>query len=508
MSAEEQPSKISRLNLRSKAKTVPSKDEGEISQDHQSLDLDKISVSATNQDSSGSFNERLSAMSSQIEALKSMFETYLAVQLKPELISTQTSPLKLLPDTEQHHSKVNVPAYVDIDSRGHRGQTSDRMYVTDEVGSTSRANEEFFSLKSPQNAENQPLPREDVSTQPQSDEISHHPINQPRYSTVEEPQRVQPQLARGNPYFDYAPVNNFTPTVINQISPPEYNGDEASAHTWLRDYENIMRINGYSTQQILIRSRAYLKGKAADWYDVTLDLDRTIDWPTLKRKFLNHFCGTNSKDKAIERLHEATQGRNERPNHYLIRVLKLCSEVDRNMSEEEKLRKLIKGLNFNILNSLLAAKPRSLWTIDWLHSVLIDMRLPPSSEKPDLNKSKPRQATTSNKSGAIRDLSDWLCFNCNKKGHVIKDCTIPKDSSRIAANKEAFLNKDNPTQNPEATPKIISSFNKSAALDTDILLPCDSIRKPILALNVNGRDISGRVDSGADFSVLPSSIAS
>lgn len=287
----------------------------------------------------------------------------------------------------------------------------------------------------------------------------------------------------------YSPVmTQSTPLVINQVNPPIFNGDEGTARSWLNEYQTLMTINGYNDKQLILRCRAYLKGRAADWYDVT---DFTsLDWRGYKTRFLGDFCGSDSYSMAVQRLDEARLAKNEKPLQYYIRILKLCNDVDRSMSDSEKIRRFAKGLDNLTYNSLLAAKFQKEWTLNWLRETLRDMRITKAETKDY------KQLTSKNS-------SDWICFNCNDKGHSIRDCKMPRDDAKISKNREQYAkNQSQSLVIKELELDQIDDESLEVKACFDNKLPAVSIKKPLLTLSINDIEIIGRMDSGSDLTVL------
>lgn len=291
-----------------------------------------------------------------------------------------------------------------------------------------------------------------------------------------------------------------SPIVINQINPSSYSGDETTARSWINEYQSFMNINGYSDEQKIIRARAYLKGRGADWYDVT-DL-KGLSWTEFKKRFLEDFSGSDSYSLALQKLDDARQMRGERPNQYLIRLLKLCNDVDRSMNEREIIRRFTKGLNTTIFNSLLAAKPINLWNIEWLRQTLRDMRVAGQLDKD--NKETARQKVLQPKNS-----SDWICYNCGNRGHMLKQCNIPLDNDKISMNKEKYKKTPSAIQLEELTVKqveIEEEIEEEEDLELNMItcqkLPASSIKKPLITVVVNDKEVTGRLDSGSDLTVM------
>ena len=317
-------------------------------------------------------------------------------------------------------------------------------------------------------------------------------------------------------------VNPFPFIPINQLNPPNFSGDRAQARSWLRQYEDIMNVNGYNDEHKLKRARAYLSGEASQWYNTRMRLDKNIDWHALKASFLRHFCGIDGMAILRKKLSEIRQKQDEHPSSYLVRVIDLCMEFNPKMSDMDLVTRVSQGLNDDTFNHLAAVRDREDWTIDWITSRFEQFRHSSgrASREAPVDSVAKRKAPTTSAVQKPRDLATWLCFNCNQKGHVINDCKIPRDEARIKAKSEEFkaLKQQQKEQNgatsTESDPRVVNSvLNKQARGDLPPTvqpihtLACDAVQKPILSFNLNGVEVPGRIDTGADLTVIPNSIA-
>lgn len=289
---------------------------------------------------------------------------------------------------------------------------------------------------------------------------------------------------------------NYKTAIVNQINPEPFNGNSKYAKQWYDDYDNKMTTNGYSSIEKFARVRAYLRGEAADWFEITQETEPVFTWANFKPKFLKYFGGIDYKQIAEKKLVEAKQIRNEHPTKYLVRILKLCKEYDPSMTNDEKIRRIMNGLDRTIRNSLLSSKLKSEWSIEWLRQTFEDMEV--GYKDVSYNSTTPQEAKD-------QDLSNWTCFNCLLKGHKTIKCTKPIDQDQINKNKEAyFKQKDENRHNSRKTSTQIHSIGKKMI---EYNLPCHNIAKNIITVQIDGHDITGRVDTGSDFTVLPVNIA-
>lgn len=321
--------------------------------------------------------------------------------------------------------------------------------------------------------------------------------------------------------------------VINQINPPNFNGNRSEARSWLNEYDQTMNINGYGEYQKLNRVRAYLKGEASKWFTATLRLEPDLDWYAFKNRFIENYCGFNAKIKLLDELREAAQGQKEHPNTYFNRIVSICMEYDPSMSDDELKSRVIHGMNNSTYNLLLASKDNiEKWKIQWIRSMFQGLRFDTEPytdlrrNKQQISKESSPVKNTTRKLTKARNTSNWECFNCGKKGHDHVDCTDTIDLTRIQARKEAYRREKRTraplstqahaqpvqTSDTEKKPLQVALVDNTPTEETSVPknvppLPCDDYAKPLITVNIDNQEFVGRLDSGADITVIPSDVA-
>lgn len=317
-------------------------------------------------------------------------------------------------------------------------------------------------------------------------------------------------------------LNSFSPMVINQIDPGTFGGDHSKAAEWLHNFDNVMSVNSYSSQQKLIRVSAYLTGSAAAWFRSEQFMRKFKDWADFKDRFFRCFCGSSS-GMTLRKLVNNQQGHSEHVSTYFSRTVDMCAKFKKNMSQEEIIEFLVNGLQPSVLKSLVASKRRHKWTLEWLAETFY--AYPRENSQNQSHQSIQGSTLNSNKRSqkprSQRSLENWTCANCETKGHDIDTCPNPIDKERVSANKKKYTERkmsyskpvDNNSDRKDSTSqnKSHSSSNRSvnsvtnSHLISDIPLPADSIENPLLTIHVNGVEVRGQVDSGSHLSIIPQS---
>lgn len=303
-------------------------------------------------------------------------------------------------------------------------------------------------------------------------------------------------------------VASANPVPINQINPPNFSGDRSKAREWLTDYDTTMEINGFPGSQKVKRAHAYMSKGAKDWHIVTMDLEPKIDWATYKKRFLDHFCGVQDLIRIREKLDNVRQGSDEHPSDFAHKILHLCKQLSPTMAEAEKVSRIARGLDLNIANVYNAIRPIEEWSLKDFLRALAKHRMKQVNEDRKKNDNSSRvlastpKGSASTRNSTPRNLEQWVCFNCDDKGHVIENCKKPVDEARIKAKRLEYRNaKISKDSSPKE--RAVNHIAKVSSCPSRPNLPCDNIQKLELTLNINGLDMIGRLDSGADMSIIP-----
>ncbi|UYV72359.1 hypothetical protein LAZ67_9002777 [Cordylochernes scorpioides] len=136
-------------------------------------------------------------------------------------------------------------------------------------------------------------------------------------------------------------------------SPPNFSGKATEiAHLWLKDYNRVALHNGWDETMCLANVVFFLEGTAKCWFDNTED-DLT-SWAIFKEKFSAMFGDKEDYSRKIE---SALKVRAQKPDEsiefYIQDVLNLCRQLNPNMSEEDRVGHLMKGVADDIYRILL-----------------------------------------------------------------------------------------------------------------------------------------------------------
>ncbi|UYV84117.1 hypothetical protein LAZ67_X001223 [Cordylochernes scorpioides] len=136
--------------------------------------------------------------------------------------------------------------------------------------------------------------------------------------------------------------------------PPNFSGKGSElAHLWLKDYSRVAAYNGWDESMCLANVVFFLEGAARCWFD---NVEENITtWNTFKEEFTRTF---GDKEDYARRIESSLKVRAQKPDEsvklYIQDVLNLCRQLNPNMSEEDRVGHLMKGVAENIYRALLA----------------------------------------------------------------------------------------------------------------------------------------------------------
>lgn len=160
------------------------------------------------------------------------------------------------------------------------------------------------------------------------------------------------------------PVVPPAPTIIcsgatRQRDPVKFNGtDDQDAEDWLSSYERVSIHNNWDDVMKLSSVGFYLNLLAETWFNNNA---AGIDtWSEFKTRFLGAFGRPAvRKLRAEQRLRTRAQKTGETFTSYIEDVLDLCKRIEPSMAEADKIKHVMKGIDDDAFQMLLARDPRS-----------------------------------------------------------------------------------------------------------------------------------------------------
>ncbi|UYV71186.1 TFDP2 [Cordylochernes scorpioides] len=147
-------------------------------------------------------------------------------------------------------------------------------------------------------------------------------------------------------------VSNY---VVQHLprNPSIFSGEDGEdLQKWLKGYARVARCNHWDETLCLTKVYFYLSGTALKWFENNEEGIQT--WKEFTSQLENVFGKKeNSKLQAKKKLKTRAQLKGESTEFYIQDVLCLCKVVDHQMSEEDKISHLMKGIAEELYQALL-----------------------------------------------------------------------------------------------------------------------------------------------------------
>ncbi|UYV64358.1 hypothetical protein LAZ67_3000382 [Cordylochernes scorpioides] len=136
-------------------------------------------------------------------------------------------------------------------------------------------------------------------------------------------------------------------------NPSIFSGEDGEdLQKWLKGYARVAKYNHWDETLCLTKVYFYLSGTALKWFENNEESIQT--WKAFTSQLENVFGKKeNSKLQAEKKLKTRAQLKGESTEFYIQDVLCLCKEADLQMSEEDKISHLMKGIAEELYQALL-----------------------------------------------------------------------------------------------------------------------------------------------------------
>lgn len=147
------------------------------------------------------------------------------------------------------------------------------------------------------------------------------------------------------------------PGTVPQREPPIFSGtDDNDVEDWLSTFERVSALNKWTDVDKLTRVSFYLAGVASLWFKNHEGDVRT--WPLFKTSITAVFDRPAvRKLRAEQRLRTRAQETGETFTSYIEDVVDLCRRVNAAMTETDKIKHIMKGIDDDAFQMLLAKNP-------------------------------------------------------------------------------------------------------------------------------------------------------
>ncbi|XP_077531296.1 uncharacterized protein LOC144143412 [Haemaphysalis longicornis] len=167
-------------------------------------------------------------------------------------------------------------------------------------------------------------------------------------------------MSHGNYQESTPPVAPIIcPGTVRQRDPPFFNGaDDQDAEDWLATFERVSTHNNWDDKHKQNSVSLSFTGVAETWYKNHGSDLRT--WSDFKTEFTKVFGRPAlRKLRAEQRLRERAQRTNESFTSYIEDILDLCNRANDAMTEQGKIKHILKGIEDDAFQMLIAKNPRT-----------------------------------------------------------------------------------------------------------------------------------------------------
>lgn len=155
------------------------------------------------------------------------------------------------------------------------------------------------------------------------------------------------------------PTTVYCTGVPRQRDPPIFRGnDEQDVEDWLVEYEIVSASNKWNACDQLTNVRFYLADVASLWFKN--HEGEITNWSAFKTTIAAVFGRPAVRRlRAEQRLRSRVQRRDETFTSYIEDVLSLCKRVDESLTERDKIKHIIKGVDDDTFQMLVARNPQT-----------------------------------------------------------------------------------------------------------------------------------------------------
>ncbi|XP_070385604.1 uncharacterized protein [Dermacentor albipictus] len=155
-----------------------------------------------------------------------------------------------------------------------------------------------------------------------------------------------------------SPVASSQLIVYPPRTPESFHGDTfEDVEDWLEQFERVADFNGWDETRKLRNVYFALEESARTWY---VNHEATLSsWEEFRRQLLATYASTDRREKAEHALQARNQRTNESVGMYIEDMSRLFTRADPNMTEEKKLRHLMRGVKQELFAGLVRNPPHS-----------------------------------------------------------------------------------------------------------------------------------------------------
>ena len=273
--------------------------------------------------------------------------------------------------------------------------------------------------------------------------------NKTRSPNAEEAQTTDPFVKLAKAITD---LKSEPKPIVFKRAPPKFDGTSDLALSWFKDYESAAVTNKWTDTEKAQHLSGAFKNNGKIWFDGHFYV-RDVTWDGFVKEFFNVYRPPGSALQRKCQFYDLKHMTDENPIDYLNRLIYMRNEVEPKPSDEEVVevakRRLRPFYAAAIIRDVTISEVRNtLGRLVQIHEYNESQTKPKTSDNSEERKLKLDGLFRPRTPGMLidpREKPKKMCFNCSKAGHILKNCTEPKDQERINKNYMNLLNARNPT---------------------------------------------------------------
>ncbi|CAJ0751188.1 10753_t:CDS:2, partial [Entrophospora sp. SA101] len=234
---------------------------------------------------------------------------------------------------------------------------------------------------------------------------------------------------------------NKTKPSTSYVELPTFDGAGEDPYHWWKSFNDACNANNISLERRLQIVPSFLKGQANVWWKMASPFTTVWEVPrngvnehvSFKKQFFDYFCTQFHRQNWMEQLRSREQMAHEDVDAYAGALADLYQKVDplNRYPEEDKMQQFLKGLQ-PAIRMLTELNTPNNWNEAWQQAKKVENALKRGSiGNPLLQPANVNQALI-NQMAKMEETIQVLhtevkenketCTNCNRKGHVAKNC--------------------------------------------------------------------------------------
>lgn len=227
------------------------------------------------------------------------------------------------------------------------------------------------------------------------------------------------------------------------IKPEVFDGIKPRPRSWIQNYNDAIIANGWSDRVAIKYLPTFLIRSAKAWYftEVKPYVNTESKWYQVYTLFAENYLGEGDRMDLMDAVENAKQRPGELVCNFIPRMRRLMLLLTPTLSEADQLRQLKSKLRPEYKQLIAFSDPK---TIAQLRETCMKIeagfprnrygdsrKLTTDGYPPRKNNERSSQKTTvanikPNSSRNNQSRAGLVCYNCNKPGHLAKNCWAPK----------------------------------------------------------------------------------